>query len=449
LTTVNSWEKYNPYLSFVLIFALFSRGFPSISFVYFLIYPILVWLVISYLIVLYRTNVLNNFFEVLPKWFNKSKNILNNLVLKDIIVLSFITFGFWALITTFWSSDQFTTIYRSLFFLLLFVGSYIAGTHLTKFKIHQIGYFFLFVNLLIVLSNLFSFIFGIPDLPIKGAKYFGFMGFTNHPNKLGQYIFLTFPFALFSIYYLRKLFKEKRGYLIVLTVLLILSNFYLLWLSKSRASMGALIMFIFVFVIFSINLKRIFKIVVPTIIILALIFSLSSNFSMYINNFIFKNDNSNIFSSREYLIKASYKSALDGGLFGLGYGISSEKYIANELGDFRTNEYFQREKTVSIFAIIEETGLIGMSFFLFGIFSFVVFLIISLKRNAHNSNKIFIISLFSFIISLNIYAQIESWWIGLGSLPLPLFFILIGLSLQSLSFPHVERLLRHPDLAGL
>jgi hypothetical protein len=428
LTIANSWEKYNPYLSLVLIFALFSRGFPSISFVYFLIYPILVWLVLLYFIVLFRTNKTNNFFEVLPKWVNKfQKKNFEKLGLKDGIVLSFIMFGLWALITSFWSSDQITTMYRSLFFILLLIGSFIAGRYLTKFKIHQIGYFFLFINLLIVSSNLLSFIIGIPDLPIKGAKYFGFMGFTNHPNKLGQYIFLTFPFALFSIYYLRELFKEKRGYLIVLAVLLILSNFYVLWLSKSRASMGALIMFIFVFVIFSINLKKIFTIVVPTIVSLALIIGLSSNLTKYINNFIFKNDSSNIFSSREYLINASYKSALDGGIFGLGYGISSEKYVAKEFGDFRTTEYFQREKTVSLFAIIEETGIVGMFLFLSGVIAVLVHNFKLLQAHKNSNYFHFYLFTFSFLLALNVYAQIESWWIGIGSVPLPLFFILSGI----------------------
>jgi len=38
---------------------------------------------------------------------------------------------------------------------------------------------------------------------------------------------------------------------------------------------------------------------------------------------------------------------------------------------------------------------------------------------------------FAFLISLNIYAQIESWWIGIGSAVLPVYFIFAGASIFS------------------
>ncbi|MBK7978831.1 MAG: hypothetical protein IPK06_02225 [Ignavibacteriae bacterium] len=54
--------------------------------------------------------------------------------------------------------------------------------------------------------------------------------------------------------------------------------------------------------------------------------------------------------------------------FGLGYGISDTRFNDPLLGYFdktAEGEIYRREKTISILAIIEETGIIGLILFLY------------------------------------------------------------------------------------
>jgi len=62
--------------------------------------------------------------------------------------------------------------------------------------------------------------------------------------------------------------------------------------------------------------------------------------------------------------------------------------------------------------------------FLSGIVTILLKLIKSIKNNV--KDFYFFLFTFSFLIALQVYAQIESWWIGIGAAPLPIFFVLAG-----------------------
>jgi len=427
-----SLKLIKPYLALIFIVLLFTRGFPVISSIYYLVYPIILFFVIDFFISLkhfqkkYLKNYPNN---------EKSSSSLQFIIILS--VLSFIVFGIWSLVTTFWSNDKLVTINRSIFFLALLLSSINMGRYLSTLHFTDFTRLFLIINITIVAVSLITLIFNYPDLPLKGSKYYGFMGFANHPNKLGQYLFISFAFT--SIFFINKILtsNSKKWFYTLSFVIIALLNFFILYKSFSRASILALFLFIFFFSILSIDKKRIFKFGFPLLLLLITLFYSSSTFKSELMLFLYKHDQENFISSRELLIKQSYQAAFDGGLFGIGYGLSSDKFVAPELGDFRSDTYFQREKTVSLFALVEETGFIGAFFFLSGLMSFIIALLMQLKQISDQLKKQFITFNLSFIIALNAYAQIESWWIGLGSLPLPLFFILIGLSLQEVLFPNV------------
>lgn len=60
----------------------------------------------------------------------------------------------------------------------------------------------------------------------------------------------------------------------------------------------------------------------------------------------------------------SYKAALNGGLTGLGYGISDPDILLPGTGSHYDGERYVREKGNSVLALIEEVGFTGLILFL-------------------------------------------------------------------------------------
>ncbi len=65
-----------------------------------------------------------------------------------------------------------------------------------------------------------------------------------------------------------------------------------------------------------------------------------------------------------WMWEPSYKAAQEGGLVGLGYGISHPEIRSGEYSDHFENGRLIREKGNSSLALIEEAGLIGLVLFI-------------------------------------------------------------------------------------
>ena len=152
-----------------------------------------------------------------------------------------------------------------------------------------------------------------------------------------------------------------------------------------------------------------------------------------INNFvdkIIKKDFPEVYSSRMWMWEPSYKAALEGGLFGLGYGISHPDIRSGEYSDRYENGRLIREKGNSTLALIEEAGLIGLVLFLLPLIVMIV------KNKIKLHSKISILTthyplLTAALAALLLHAQFEAWWVGVGSVQLPLFFVYIGMMLAT------------------
>ena len=180
------------------------------------------------------------------------------------------------------------------------------------------------------------------------------------------------------------------------------------------------------------------------------------------NKIVLKDFNT-VLESRTYLWEPSVKAAKIGGLVGLGYGISEPNILVPGTGSHYESERYIREKGNSLLALIEETGIIGLILFLLPV-GYII-----LKSNKlqtrfyerrtlnieqspvpdsaieHNQllKKSFnhsIIQSFNHSLLLSTFAafllhsQFEAWMVGVGSVQLPLFFILIGLTVQCSKF---------------
>ena len=148
-----------------------------------------------------------------------------------------------------------------------------------------------------------------------------------------------------------------------------------------------------------------------------------------ITDYVFKTE-STIGDRRSTQINATISAAIHGGLNGLGYGISDPENVINK--DIVEGKRYYREKMISVLALIEEVGLIGMGLFL-AIIGYVFWGLINAKGKILN-NKLEIINvkleaafMIAVLIGLSFNAQIEGWWLGAGSWQFLLFFMFLGL----------------------
>ena len=428
------------YLFPVAIICIGARSFPIISELYYLA-PILLLLFIIAGI----------------------KEINRNKQLK--IFLTFTsTFTLWSLATSFWSSYPLITITRSLYFALISIGT-VIGSHLyLKTKNGLDLNFLLPLNIFIVLLSLISLIFKIPGDAWSGGNGMGFMGFASHQNTLGALILFTIPASIWEI--INKL-KEKvqvqvkanaqvkvqekvynkfnskfkiHNSKFLFPFFLFTFNFFLLLLTFSRASILSFLLMAGIILYNLINLKF-FLILTSVFCLLTSAFYFFPATHKAAHELFFKNET--LFGDHRYFMyEDSYKAALDGGLIGLGYGISDPNIHNNANGSHYENGRYIREKGNSTLAIVEETGIVGLILFLLPIgyvlskfkiqnskfkteHQYSVSSNQNLESSIHHNLSILILS---FLIAFLFHGQFEAWWEGVGSEMLPLFFTFIGLA---------------------
>jgi hypothetical protein len=384
--------------------------------------------------------------------------------------------GLWFLLTTLWSSYPEVSASRALYFILISVGCISAGTLWLRYSQKGLFDFLLPANIFIVLLCLFSIITNIPSDSWTGGHGKGFMGFFGHQNLLASVLLFTLPSVFHRVVIVTKsriravitidsrrtsfagmtdadepsfrLRSESDGKndtsytsiqhpvpsipMIIACCLLLTANFLLLSLTYSRS---AILSFIFGVIVFLILSKK-WKVILYSIGAAAVI-SIIIYFTPTLNDpvdKILKKDFPEIYSSRIWMWEPSYKAALEGGLFGLGYGISHPEIRSGEYSDRFENGRLVREKGNSSLALIEEAGLIGLILFLIPIFYILFKVIFKKDPLLPTTYSLLSAALAAFLL----HAQFEAWWVGVGSVQLPLFFIFLGLTAHQASSTEIK-----------
>lgn len=320
---------------------------------------------------------------------------------KNLIYVSL--FPLYCLLSSIWSLDSYWSLKRSIYLIIIFWGLLVLLIVYNQSK----DFFksFLPANLFILGLSLFSLIFQIPADRWTGGNSMGFKGFSLHQNTLASLIVFTLP-GLFFI--LQK--SNKKSYSNLLFISLMLINIFILLITYSRASILAF----FITLLFYILLKDFsyLKYILTGILFLVFLYFLPSKFHDTINTLALKNGN-NIFDRRLELWEASFKAAKLGGLFGLGYGISSPQINISQ-GNFRDDGKYIREKGNSILGLIEEVGILGFLFFITPLLLIVKNIILLYKKKEN-------LLIIATILGMIIHAQFEAWWVGPGSVQYPLY----------------------------
>lgn len=357
--------------------------------------------------------------------------------LKYFILLIFL-FSSWSLLTALWSYDPQITYPRAFYFAYVAAASTIGGYLWYKFFSNSVLSFLLSANILIVIISFISLITNKPENSWTGGCGIGFMGYAPHQNILGMMILFTIPPVLFRTFaYFSKNFfnyfshSNKKNYVImppILFFILLTSNVYLIILSHSRASVLSLLLIIVTFVLFSFKWKIFLTSSLILIIFISALFFVIPDFGNKAINYALKTEK-NIGERRYSQLEATIAAAKNGGIIGLGYGISDPKNILPK--DNPSEKRYYREKMISILALVEEVGIIGLILFLTLIGYVYARLLSLISMDLHSNDEIKVAAKFIFtvLLGLSLNAQIEGWWLGPGSWQFLLFFTIIGSSL--------------------
>jgi O-antigen ligase len=341
--------------------------------------------------------------------------------------------GLWFLLTLLWSSYPEISALRALYFILISTGCISAGILWIRYSNKNIFDFLLPANLIVVLICVFSILTNIPSDSWTAGHGKGFIGFFGHQNLLASVLLFTLP-VVFGV----KIKAQSKKLKVFIFILLTL-NFILLILTYSRSAIVAMIFGLIVFLILNKNWKVLSYGFIVAVILTSIIY-----FTPSLNNFadkILKKDFPEVYSSRLWMWEPSYNAAFEGGFFGLGYGISHPEIRSGEYSDRFEDGRLIREKGNSSLALIEESGVIGLVLFLIPVFYILLRVIIgkdsllTTQYSILNTNySLLTAALAAFIL----HAQFEAWWIGVGSVQLPLFLLYIGLTIHLASVNEIK-----------
>jgi cell division protein FtsW (lipid II flippase) len=170
---------------------------------------------------------------------------------------------------------------------------------------------------------------------------------------------------------------------------------------------------------------KLFGIVVLIFIAVTTFYYINNDFQSILNNYLFKTEVS-ILDRKKPIILASYEAAGHGGWKGLGYGVSDNTVISN----LQVNMHYQfkgvrlvREKAVSIFALVEETGWVGLILFILFVGYLLYLSILTYWKNMDLASSLMICVL----LGMCLHAQFEGWWLAAGSAEFRLFMGMAGI----------------------
>lgn len=400
------------------------------------------------------------FYFLLFAYFEAKKN--KQLKVYTVLVL---LFTLWALATAIWSYDPMITFPRAFYFAYVAIGIAIAGYLWYVYFSKSFLSFLLPANIIIVAISLFSLITNLPADAWTGGCGIGFMGFAPHQNTLGMMILLTIPSVLFPVFSLLKNKPERTKetdlssfhvshlmfhffcfpshisrltffhYTLLSSIfylLLFLLNLYLLILTQSRASVISVLLMVVTFLIFTINWKLLITTGLTLVLFITALFFASPQIKTSVADYVFKTETT-IGDRRSTQIKATLSAAKHGGLIGLGYGISDPKNINKK--DLQEGTRYYREKMISVLALVEEVGVIGLGLFL-AILGYALWQMVKIVRckrgdvKRERSNiRMEAAFMIAVLVALSFDAQVEAWWLGAGSWQFLLFFAIIGYSI--------------------
>jgi hypothetical protein len=329
----------------------------------------------------------------------------------------------WNFLTTLWSEQPLLSLVKSLAMALTTVTFISGGLYWARSKsASPLSYLAPFAAL-----TFFAGLPGTNDFVRNSAGVELYQGHASNPNFLGEIAAISLTYVLFALYRAREPFAVSPRSAVRLAATVAL--FALLWLSGSRAAMlcAAPVATVFAMEVLPRRMALLCASCAVLAIATALILpaALTAPLSHPVANWVTKG-RSDLLFSRERTWGQSYQKAREGGVTGLGFGVSAGAPSTFDLGQMTTGAY-TREKANAQLAMVEETGLVGLAlfgFFLLRVFSTLFAGIVG----ADGRGRAELLFAAALLMGLVIHSAFESWWTAPGSMEGIVFWATLGVA---------------------
>lgn len=282
---------------------------------------------------------------------------------RDIAILVLI-FAFYNIFVAFiFSSLPIISIAKVTSYILPFLGV-LVGVGCTHKNFNWIDW------LLKMLMPLFIISFFIIKLPISYLRNgISFQGLTNHPNMFGMVSVMFFA-ILISHSQINKT-RINKWYFLLLSLII----FYMVIISRSRTSLGSLIILVLLYLVFTNDYKGLKKLIIINAITLIMVFILLNNdIRNSIISFFYKG-HEHILYSRAPQINALLSNFFKNPWFGNGFAVPVLPYRSYEF-----SFEFIVEPGNLILAVLSYSGIFGFIIFL----SYIIKIFYVNKKNFKN-----------------------------------------------------------------
>lgn len=352
----------------------------------------------------------------------------------------------WCLLTSAWSEVPELSLMKSTGLALVCVGLFAGGQQWVARLGWERALDYLFPLLALAL---FAGVFGQSAIESSSELLVLYEGLTGNPNMLGSLMNMAIPLLLWQCYRHR---RARTRLILWLGMLGIVVGVLLLSVSRSSI-LAALVTFVVFLSVVGIRRNAILY-ALAAVVVSGTLFAVPDVYETLEQRYIRKvrpGTETEVFGSRQEVWEESYDLAIQGGMFGGGYGVT--------IGDTAfhgglTAVGYGREKGNSQLAIMEETGIVGLLLY-------VVFLVVLFQRASwpmrqarDRDMKVMGALVFGALAGQIAQSLFEAWWVAPGSPEAAYFWAMSGVAV-GLSIECRKRLVElrraggDPVLAGL
>ena len=326
----------------------------------------------------------------------------------------------WCVSTAIWAAVPTLTLMKCVALIMVTFAALFGGYHWSVHRDAKSGLDYLWPYVLIALV---TGLLGGGAEPADATDVLDlYAGAAGGPNALGSMVATSTPFALWHLYRSRGNRKLRLMWLAVLIALVVT-----LYLSVARSSYLLFIAVLFGMTAgFGVSRRLALVLLGIAVAVGALYVAAPEMIEDFVQRNVYKQtreQDEEIFYSRISPWEESYDGAVAGGMIGLGYGLSVGEY---EFQGGLTAVGYGREKGNTQLAIVEETGLIGLT--LYFVLHVVLFakLVDGFRAAPRGDLRILLGLIIGTLSGLVLQSLVEAWWVAPGSVQYAFFWALAG-----------------------
>ncbi len=322
------------------------------------------------------------------------------------------------LLTLLWTDNFLLTVTKLLLYTPVVLLFFIGGSLLSTTQLQRPNPYWVMAPLYVLLlaSSFLSYLTG-------GGVGGLFSGLTHNPNSLAAMLVFTSPWIVVALQQTPS-GRKKRLLWVAAS-----AGMVFLLLTHSRTSIVMAIALISPVFWISKGTRKA-MLAYALLMVVALAYGINPQIFGEINQSLVKKSNDSILSSREGQMVTSLEKAREGGVFGVGYGLSAGMSEYWTFGSFSGD--YSREKGSSQLAVIEECGIVGFLFYLLLIGGICLGTVRwGRLASVTPEGRLLFVLLLGFFVGAILHSMFEAWFLSPG-METSSFWAMVGISFGAL-----------------